>query len=261
MEPQAPQNQPAHAPDTPAPPKRKRGRPPILDETKRAQICAMLSLGCSMGTATRYVGVTVHAVRKAARRDPHFNEQLQKAVRAAEVSALRHLHNAAANNWRAAAWLLERTRPQQYGYRSARHLKMDFYHVMHEHMVNYLRELLPDDKSREWFDKRMELALAKERSNPIIHDLAFFGQLPRPYPTPLTFDDWPDDPPPSLEKHITDNNHEYEEEHSGPRVPLHSDSAALGEPTQMRQQMAANSSEIAQSDLRDPHFCVEIPPN
>ena len=37
----------------------KRGRPPVLDEMKKGQIVAILSVGCSFRLAARYVGRNV----------------------------------------------------------------------------------------------------------------------------------------------------------------------------------------------------------
>ena len=50
----------------------KRGRPPVLDEQKRGQILAILSVGCSQNMAAQYVGCAASTIQRTAERDPKF---------------------------------------------------------------------------------------------------------------------------------------------------------------------------------------------
>jgi|YNPBryunderm2012_1023409.scaffolds.fasta_scaffold00174_17 hypothetical protein len=95
----------------------QRGRPVCLDATKKAQILAIVSLGGTRAMAARFVGCTRRTIRNEARRDPEFAAALAKARDATELSYLQSLRKAAqeSRHWRAAAWVLERTRPQRYG--------------------------------------------------------------------------------------------------------------------------------------------------
>lgn len=94
----------------------KRGRPNWLDATKKGQILAIVSLGGTRGMAARFVGCTPRTIRNEARRDPEFAAALAKAADAPELSYLQSIRKAAQETryWRAAAWALERTRPQRY---------------------------------------------------------------------------------------------------------------------------------------------------
>jgi hypothetical protein len=87
----------------------QRGRPRILDATKRAEVCAMLAAGCTFRTAARYVGVTAGAISMLLTRDELFRAQVDKALADRELIPLAHLRTASGKSWRAAAWLLERT--------------------------------------------------------------------------------------------------------------------------------------------------------
>jgi hypothetical protein len=136
-------------------------RPPILDEVKRAEICALLAAGCSQQAAARYVGVSPTAIRNAARREPAFHQQLLKAMQTAELDSLQNIRAAAAKSWRAAAWLLERTKPQQYGYRSARHLSTDYWQRMWDELIGLVHDLLPDAKTRDELCRRIDRVMAK----------------------------------------------------------------------------------------------------
>ena len=97
----------------------KCGRRPVLDEIKRREILAILSVGCSRRAAARYVGCATSTIQNTADRDPDFAEALGHAESQAELNSMKHIAAAAKKPqyWRAAAWVLERTRPQQYASR------------------------------------------------------------------------------------------------------------------------------------------------
>lgn len=85
------------------------GRPRVLDETKRAEICALLAAGCTLRTAANYVGCSVSAISKLKDRDAAFREQVAKALAEREAFPLSKVREACGRSWRAAVWLLERT--------------------------------------------------------------------------------------------------------------------------------------------------------
>jgi IS30 family transposase len=90
------------------------GRPRVLDEPKRREICALVSAGCGIEAAARYVGCAPTTIRREALRNADFHDDLRQAELAAQISPLRALRHAAATHWRAAAWLLERTNPDRF---------------------------------------------------------------------------------------------------------------------------------------------------
>ena len=93
-------------------------RPRALDDVKRGEVCALVSTGCSLQTAARYVGCSAVTIRREATRNADFYDQIRQAEIACQVSPLRAMRQAAKTHWRAAAWLLERTDPQQFGRRN-----------------------------------------------------------------------------------------------------------------------------------------------
>jgi hypothetical protein len=97
----------------------KIGRPPVLDKTKRAQIVAILSVGCSQTRAAEYAGCAVSTIQRTAERDPGFAEELNKAKCNAELGLVKNIRKAAKKEqyWRAAAWALERGFPEKYARR------------------------------------------------------------------------------------------------------------------------------------------------
>lgn len=77
----------------------------------------MVAAGCTIEAAARYVCCSVVTIRREARRNAQFHEHLRQSRVAAQLSPVRTMREAAASNWRAAAWMLERTEPHRYGKR------------------------------------------------------------------------------------------------------------------------------------------------
>lgn len=92
------------------------GRRPVLDEIKKREILAILSVGCSRRRAARYVGCAASTIRRTALRDPAFDERLRRTQCRTEVAYLKNIQAAAAKAqyWRAAAWALERLNPTDF---------------------------------------------------------------------------------------------------------------------------------------------------
>src|SRR4051794_21125414 len=115
----------APSPAAQPPAKPPNGRPRALDETKCREVCALISAGCGIIGAARYVGCAASTIRREARRNRGFNEKLRRAHLAAELTPLNALRQAAQRYWRAAAWLLERADAQRYGKQDVRFVKPD----------------------------------------------------------------------------------------------------------------------------------------
>jgi hypothetical protein len=90
------------------------GQPKKLDHTKRAEVCALVAAGVNVREAARFVGCDRKTIHNEARRNHEFHRQLQQARSQAQVHPLRTMHEAAATNWRAAAWWLERLAPEAF---------------------------------------------------------------------------------------------------------------------------------------------------
>jgi len=91
------------------------GRPRALDDAKRREVCALFTAGFEFHEAARYVGCTPQTIRREIRRNPEFRRSVHDALFAARLAPEKLLRQAAGRNWRAAAWLLERTEPHVYG--------------------------------------------------------------------------------------------------------------------------------------------------
>lgn len=101
------------------------GRNHFLDDAKRREICALVAYGCTLQSAAKHVGCSRGTVHREACRNPEFAEQLRCAERDAHLRPVSTLRQAACDNWRAAAWLLERTCPEEYARKPANLVRIE----------------------------------------------------------------------------------------------------------------------------------------
>lgn len=95
------------------------GRPLSLCDAKQNEICLLLATGCSLESAARHVGCATATIRRECKRNPRFAERIRHMRRVTEVNPINTMRQAAQSDWRAAAWLLERTQPAQFAKRPA----------------------------------------------------------------------------------------------------------------------------------------------
>ncbi|MHC4398613.1 MAG: hypothetical protein ACYTG0_02935 [Planctomycetota bacterium] len=141
----------------------KRGRPPVLDDGKRREIVAILSVGCSRRTAARYVGCAVSTIQNTAERDPEFAEKLRRAESAAEINYLQNIRNAAKKEqyWRAAAWALERKNPQDFSARGPDLFTLAQLEEILRRFAGIVVDTLPAAKYRTAVLKRLDALIAE----------------------------------------------------------------------------------------------------
>ena len=105
------------------------GRPTKLDETTAQAILDALKVGCPIRVACQAAGVGPTTFKSWVARGKSLDEadapfrafrsDVQKARAAGEAAALKVIHAAMPTTWQAAAWFLERSRPERWG-RSSR---------------------------------------------------------------------------------------------------------------------------------------------
>jgi IS30 family transposase len=120
------------------------GRPRALNEVKRREICALVSVGCSLENAARYVGCVPSTIRREARRNREFSDELRRASFTAEITPLQALREAARKYWRAAAWLLERIDPERFGRQDPGHVKPHELRAYTQMIVDILKDEITD---------------------------------------------------------------------------------------------------------------------
>jgi hypothetical protein len=94
------------------------GRPPSLDDAKLREIRALVSAGLTLAEAARYVGCSVRTIQRREKHDAQFRRDVSQARLSARLDPEKLMRQAASTHWRAAAWLLERTKPDRYARRS-----------------------------------------------------------------------------------------------------------------------------------------------
>jgi hypothetical protein len=104
-------------PPHPQKPSKKRGRPRIFDEIKRAEFLAMVKSGSTIRHAARRVGIDPGSVRNACQSDPLFADRVARAEQERDTFFIRRIQNAGEKSWRAAAWILERAEPNDFSLR------------------------------------------------------------------------------------------------------------------------------------------------
>jgi hypothetical protein len=127
------------------------GRPPVLDDVKKREICAILAVGCNRETAARYVGCHRTTITKTAQRDESFALALAQAESKYEIVHLSHINKAATEGryWRAAAWALERKFPLRYGTSIAESFTFEQVTQVLSQFAEALLEEVPEDAIRE----------------------------------------------------------------------------------------------------------------
>jgi len=143
----------------------KVGRPPVLDDAKRREILAILSVGCSRRSAAQYVGCSPKTIQNTAERDPEFAQRLQHAGQASEIEFLRSIKKAAKKEqyWRAAAWALERLNPEDFAKRPVGTLTLEQVRVLLIQLAEIVLQEVPVADYRKSAIKSVDRLLARIR--------------------------------------------------------------------------------------------------
>lgn len=84
-------------------------------EERGRQIAKAIRMGATYELAAAYAGVSADSLTRWRDKIPAFAEELTLAEGAAAIGWLVKIETAAAKDWRAAAWKLERRYPEAYG--------------------------------------------------------------------------------------------------------------------------------------------------
>jgi hypothetical protein len=92
--------------------KRSAGRPTKIDEQKKAEIMACLSVGASLQDAADFIGVDVSNLRRLKQRDPNFALGLRQSRARGKLVLMNKIHKS--TQWSAAAWMLGKLYPKKF---------------------------------------------------------------------------------------------------------------------------------------------------
>lgn len=116
----------------------------------------MITAGCGMQAAARYVGCAASTIRREAQRNTQFEQRIRNAFLTAELQPLDTIRKAAGTHWRAAAWLLERTNPHRYGRYHLRELKPDLLEAYSEQLAELLVDEIEDTQTARRIIRQMQ---------------------------------------------------------------------------------------------------------
>jgi hypothetical protein len=95
--------------------KSKGGRPTVRTAEKAKQVAEALARGLPIAQTCAIVGISYPSLCKWRKADPEFEQEIQQALARGVDARLTIIEEAAKKDWRAAAWLLERTLPESFG--------------------------------------------------------------------------------------------------------------------------------------------------
>jgi hypothetical protein len=98
----------------------ERGQPRALDAPKQKTVCSLVATGVSLRQAAHFVNCDPKTIRREAKRNDNFREELAKAKSEAGMQPLATLQRAANHNWRAALCFLEHLQPRRFARENAR---------------------------------------------------------------------------------------------------------------------------------------------
>ena len=137
----------------------KNGRPRALDETKRREICALVTAGAGIQRAAQYVGCSHSTICREARQDEEFREQLRRAKATTQLGPLQAMRQAVQTNWRAAAWMLERSDPDQFGRQHRNTLGAKELRALARDLVAIFNEVIDNPLLREQVVDRVQATI------------------------------------------------------------------------------------------------------
>jgi hypothetical protein len=209
---------------------RPRSRPRSLDDTKRQIVCAMVSSGCGLRDAARYVNCSVRTIRREAERNPEFDDELRRSEVHAKLNPLRAMQHAIGTHWRAAAWFLERAFPERFGKRDrslfgpreARQLLDEMLRIVSSE-VDPLQADRVEKRVKATFEYYLRCAGDRDRNSRSLRDAMAYFEQKNHYGDPLVrFGLAPAEPPwrtnpapaPSHEKQPRPQSHSFETENT-----------------------------------------------
>jgi hypothetical protein len=143
---------------SPLPPSSKRGRPRVLDDVKRREICALVAGGCSLHEAARYIGCGINTIRRELERNAQFKGGLRRSQMYAQLSPLRAMQQAVGKHWRAAAWMLERAYPERFARRDPATLNARQARRLLNEVIDIVRREIRDPYTQAQLVKRLKPA-------------------------------------------------------------------------------------------------------
>ncbi len=130
----------------------------VLSNVNKREILAIVAVGCGRRTAAEYVGCTPATIVRAMEQDETFAAEIRRHELNPEIGFMRNIQDAAQNAqyWRAAAWWLERRRPEDFGTKKAGLITAAQLQSLLSALTEMLTEEVPDPKIRKKVIRRVD---------------------------------------------------------------------------------------------------------
>jgi hypothetical protein len=160
------------------------GRPRLLDPQKKVELCEHVAKGATVEDAAETVGVSLRTVQRERQLDEDFDHELQLSLRQ-PPDPLKMMQHAARAHWRAAAWLLERTDPEQYAKRAKSSISPAQFHAGLKFVMEAALAGIPEELHEQVYEYMA--AAAEEADACLFPNHGRWGDAKRPKlpPTPL----------------------------------------------------------------------------
>jgi hypothetical protein len=187
--PPEPSNNPQSASSSPAAPEKPQspGRPRTLTQERRREFLSLIASGLGMELAARHVGCSPRTIRREMKRDPDFAFDLEFSEKKAPLNPMKALYEIAQENWRAAAWLLERLFPERFGRRpqtsalgkrQARQLLNEVLQIIDADVIDPAQRDRVSGRIRATFEYLTHVYCERKRSRNGLHKaIEFFDQM------------------------------------------------------------------------------------
>ena len=129
-----------------------RGRNRVLDQQKKAKLCELVAESATIEEAAETLDVSVRTVQRERKEDEDFDHELRLSLQAAP-DPLKLMQSAARTHWRAAAWLLERTNPEEYARRPLNSAKAWQVDAALASVLEAALECTPPERRDELYDQ------------------------------------------------------------------------------------------------------------
>jgi hypothetical protein len=151
------------APASPGP-----GRPRVLNESKVRHVLSVVARGCSLEQAARYVGCAASTIRREARRNPKFGDELRRVLVDSELFALATIREAAGRHWRAGRFLLEHSAAQRIREQNRRPLTRKQLRSFTTAIADVVESEVDDLETRQRLTERLEQVVHDINRNPTV---------------------------------------------------------------------------------------------
>lgn len=137
------------------------GRPKVFGKDKRDLLCGLVASGFTRRQATEHVGVSGRTVARALGEDEEFRRMLSNSELRLELHPIQHIRSQMSKQWRAAAWVLERQRPDLYVRRAPRTVTLGDLRGIFGAFLQLLLDGVPEQPIRDRVRKNVETFLAQ----------------------------------------------------------------------------------------------------